>query len=168
MRRSCPVNGLGDHVLFGIDELSHGVSPSGQTCASGVKIEWIIRANFDNVAFFQSGVRVGHSNQVMCFERQVQAGLVAQMFNALHKAVFAVSPCTICSGRRPIWVALSGAPPKTSDGQYVDAWLAQTAGCVDADRIFINVARAAKLDQTARRPVRLHGSPWSLLRSGRG
>ena len=83
----------------------------------------------------------------MCFELQMQAGLVTQMLNALYKALFTVSLHNLLGTQADmgchIWCAT-----KDICGQYVDAWLAQTAGYVDADRIFINVARVAKLDQT--------------------
>ena len=71
------VNGIDDHVFLGVDELFHGALSLSDARAIGGEVEWLSGADADDIAFFQVGMRVRHRDQVVGFERQMQAGLVA-------------------------------------------------------------------------------------------
>ena len=80
----------------------------------------------------QRGVGVGQGDEVVRAEGEVQAGLVAQMFDPRDGGGLGPRPAWICSGRRPICAAPAGRRAEGVGGQEVDARLAEAGGDVGA------------------------------------
>jgi len=78
----------------------------------------------------------------------MQARLIAKMFNAVHGAVFAV-PLQNLFRAQPDMSGRTGRAAKDICGQNVDARLSKTAGGVNADGVFVQFTRCAKLHQLA-------------------
>ena len=138
------VNGFGDHVLFGIDETVSWCPPRN-ACASGVKIEWIVGRILTMSPSLRSvcaSVTVIRSCDLNDRCSRVWSPKCSTRCTKLSSP----SPCMMCSGRSPIWSRLL-ARHQRHRRQHIDARLPQSAGRVDADRIFIDVARAAELNQ---------------------
>jgi len=97
----------------------------------------------------------------------MQARLIAKMFNAVHGAVFAV-PLQNLFRAQPDMSGRTGRAAKDICGQNVDARLSKTAGGVNADGVFVQFTRCAKLHQLAVVQKRRRGSPLSWLQFGHG
>ena len=61
----------------------------GYTSAISVEKEWFIWTNLDDVAFFEWRMGIGHCDQIMRFEGQMQARLIAKMLDPLNKTILA-------------------------------------------------------------------------------
>ena len=62
-------------------------SIGGMAGAGGVKVEGPVRTYLDDIAGFQRGMGIGHGDKIVVEVGQVQAGLVAQMFDPFHQTV---------------------------------------------------------------------------------
>ena len=123
-------------------------SPSGDAGAGGVKVKRPVGLNFDDVTGAQRRMGVGHSDQVVVLECQVQAGLVAKMLDPFHKRIKALTLSDLLGSQADLGGLWRGVWEDVS-GQDVDARLAKTAGGIDTDRLCVDFARRAELHQTA-------------------
>ena len=74
------VDCFGDEAFTRVHELFHGVGLS-DAGARGIEPEGIVRADHEGFAGFEGGVGFGEGDEAVGAEGEVQAGLVAEVFD---------------------------------------------------------------------------------------
>ena len=111
------VDRLGDDVFPAVDELGHDALLSGHAGAVGVEEEGVVRGGSSAVSPGRSAVwAVGHGDERVVAEREVEAGLVAEALDAGDGAVLALALADLL-GAEADGAAPAGAPAKRSAGR---------------------------------------------------
>lgn len=122
--------------------------PLFDTVAVSVEIQRVFRAQRQLFADAVRRMNINQRDDVVILYPQMQAGLVAQMFDPRHGASDPLADMQM------LWPQTDGCSPvrcatEQINRQHVDFRRSQTAGGIDADRILVDFARATELNQLA-------------------